>query len=461
MMRISTLCRNHFLAVLVIGTALLAFSFASPASAGTKIVYSAPSGSTDHVTVSMFFKPFMTLFPHIEIVDAGYPRGGYEERILAQLSSGQTEIDIFSEWGFVEEFMDRELVVPLDGSHNPKVKLEEAILRDLYPGARSVFTYPQLASDKRRPRLHCAPVNASDAMVLMYREDLFKKAGLPGPPKSWQERIDFAKKLTVDVNGDGVTDVWGYVYQGSPAARGGKEAIQSFFNSLVTAGGSFLDDQGMPAFDSEIGVKALEHLVDLKLKQKVVPPGASQYTFAEVRNLIASGSGAMAETFTSHWVFVDTHPTSTVRGQVMIAPLPYLTKPGGYSHAGGLCIPKASKNQEEAFTFVKYVLSKPVQWLFTLTFRDTTSRISVGTDPEMLAMIPDERTRKGFLVYDEVAKHATPIPLFSGSSAVNRALGEQIVKALDGAVTPKQALATAAADAKRIIERARRRVGGQ
>ena len=89
----------------------------------------------------------------------------------------------------------------------------------------------------------------------------------------------------------------------------------------------------MLAFDSEIGVKSLEHLVDLKLKQKVVPPGASQYTFAEVRDLIATGKGAMAETFVSHAIFANSNPTSTVRGQVMIAPLPYLTKPCGYTHA--------------------------------------------------------------------------------------------------------------------------------
>jgi ABC-type glycerol-3-phosphate transport system substrate-binding protein len=141
----------------------------------------------------------------------------------------------------------------------------------------------------------------------------------------------------------------------------------------------------------------------------------------------------------------------------MIAPLPYLTKPGGYTHAGGLCIPKASKVQEEAFTFLKYIISRPVQWLFTLTLRDTTSRISLGKDPEMLAMIPDERTRNMFAIYDEVAKHATAIPLYPGGSAVIRALGEQIQKALEGVVTPKQALATAAADSKRIIERAGRR----
>ncbi|MBM3466005.1 MAG: sugar ABC transporter substrate-binding protein, partial [Armatimonadetes bacterium] len=422
MKRISTLWRNRFLAALVLGTALLAFSLAGAASARTKVVYGAPTGSTDQVTVSMFFKPFMTLHPNIEMVDAGFPRGGYEERLLAQFSAGQAEVDLFTEWGAVEEFMDRDLVVPLDGSHNPKIKLDEATLRDLYPGARAIFTYPQISS-KRTPRLYCLPANASDAMVLMYNEELFKKAGLPGPPKTWQERLDYGKKLTIDVNGDGVIDVWGYAYQGSPAVMAGKEVVQSFVNALFTSGGKYLDDKGMPAFDSAIGVKALEHIVDLKLKHKIVPPGASQYTFAEVRDLIATGKGAMAETYVSHAIFVNTNPASTVRGKVMIAPLPYLTKPGGYTHAGGLCIPKASKVQEEAFTFLKYIASKPVQWLFSLTLRDTTSRVSVGTDPEMIAEIPDERTRKMFRIYDGVAKHATAIPLFPGGSAVIRALG--------------------------------------
>jgi len=56
------------------------------------------------------------------------------------------------------------------------------------------------------------------ATQLVYRKDLLKKyVGTTRPPQTWQEVIDYGKKLTRDLDGDGNIDIWGtYSIRGLP-----------------------------------------------------------------------------------------------------------------------------------------------------------------------------------------------------------------------------------------------------
>jgi ABC-type glycerol-3-phosphate transport system substrate-binding protein len=48
-----------------------------------------------------------------------------------------------------------------------------------------------------------------DTFFLMYDKRSFKKAGLTGPPATWDEFLSYCEALTVDLDGDGVVDQWG------------------------------------------------------------------------------------------------------------------------------------------------------------------------------------------------------------------------------------------------------------
>jgi len=64
---------------------------------------------------------------------------------------------------------------------------------------------------KHNGKVHAMPGDYM-TMVLFYNTEMFKAAGLdPGkPPKTWDEFLEYAKKLTRDTNGDGKVDQWGF-----------------------------------------------------------------------------------------------------------------------------------------------------------------------------------------------------------------------------------------------------------
>lgn len=416
------------------------------------IVYGCPTGSTDWKTMRAFVPIFEAINPDIKVEDAGYSRQGYEERLITQFAAGTTEVDFFTEWYSVEEFMDRGFLVPLDGSYDPEIRIDDELRLDILPAMLKLSTYPQFVTPGREQHLYMMPVNNSDAMVYIYRQDLLEEAGLPGPPESWEDRIEWGKKLTQDLDGDGMIDVWGDAYSASQKGMAGREPVRAFLNSLWTAGGQYLDDEGMPAFDSEIGIKTLQYLSDLRNKYKTVPPGVTTYTFAEIRDLIAAGKVAMSEHWFGYWKWLDSDQASQVRGKVMIAPIPYLKKPASYTHGGGLGIPMASEHKKEAWRFLEFMMLKETQTLMHLSLLDTTSRASIAYSPAVEKLF-GQRDREALAVYTIITTNAQAMPLFRGSSKVVRALGRRIEQVLLQEMTPEKALKEAAEEIRKIILR--------
>lgn len=112
-------------------------------------------------------------------------------------------------------------------------------------------------------KIWALPFNKS-LPVLYYNKDSFKKAGLDpeAPPKNWDEFLEYAKKLTLDTNGDGRIDEWGTAF---PA-----ENAWVYFCMVLQFGGKLYDyETNMVKMDSPEAIEALEYLVDSIHKHKV------------------------------------------------------------------------------------------------------------------------------------------------------------------------------------------------
>jgi len=67
-------------------------------------------------------------------------------------------------------------------------------------------------------RIYCLPGDETQCAAIMYRKDYFAEAGIfnergePGPPSNWTWRDfrEYCKRLTVDTDGDGRIDRWGF-----------------------------------------------------------------------------------------------------------------------------------------------------------------------------------------------------------------------------------------------------------
>ncbi|MFM7614501.1 MAG: extracellular solute-binding protein, partial [Synechococcales cyanobacterium] len=73
---------------------------------------------------------------------------------------------------------------------------------------------------------------------IFYRPDLFEAAGITQTPKTWEELIAVAQKLTLDKNGDGHPEQYGILL---PLGKGGW-TVFTWFPFVLSAGGGIMTD---------------------------------------------------------------------------------------------------------------------------------------------------------------------------------------------------------------------------
>ncbi len=117
-------------------------------------------------------------------------------------------------------------------------------------------------------------------LYVYYRPSIFKAAGITETPKTYEEFLEDIKKCTMDTDGDGKTDVYGFGMRG---ASGGQEPWGSF---IYAEGGSFDD------LTSAGSVKGMQDFIDL-YKNGYVPESAPNDGFQETVANFKSGLTAM------------------------------------------------------------------------------------------------------------------------------------------------------------------------
>lgn len=126
-----------------------------------------------------------------------------------------------------------------------------------------------------------------------YREDLFAEHGIE-VPTSWPELLEAAKQLTIDENGDGSPEVYGFAV---PMGRS-LVAPQTFFQFFYAAGGTIFDPEtGEYVFDEQkdIAIESLAFM--LELYEEASPPASVSWTWSDFRNAFVQGQLAM----TNEW----------------------------------------------------------------------------------------------------------------------------------------------------------------
>ena len=189
---------------------------------------------------------------------------------------------------------------------------------------------------------------------LFYNKRLFAEAGVPPPPRTWEqpwtfnEFLDTARALTKR-NGSGRTTQWGFV---------------NIFVSFYSAG-LFAMNNGVPwstplknpthfNFDNDAFIEAVQFYADLSNKHRVAPD-ASEVQSMSTPDLFATGKAAMG--LGGHWRY-----QTFIRADDLdfdVAPLPVGPRRQGQparSNIGstGLAISASSQRKEQAWEFVKF-----------------------------------------------------------------------------------------------------------
>src|SRR5438094_2524250 len=199
-------------------------------------------------------------------------------------------------------------------------------------------------------KLYAAPFYGESSMV-MYRTDLFQKAGLTMPEKpTWDFVIDAANKLT-----DKPAGVYGICLRGKAGWGENMAFLTAMSNSF---GARWFDEKWHPQFDQPEWKKTLTFYVDLM--KNYGPPGASSNGFNENLALFDSGKCGMWIDATVAASFVTNPKESKVADKVGFAPAPCAAtcKGSNWLWAWSLAIPAGSQKTDAAQKFIAWATGK-------------------------------------------------------------------------------------------------------
>jgi multiple sugar transport system substrate-binding protein len=194
-----------------------------------------------------------------------------------------------------------------------------------------------------------------DSKLFFYNKAMLEKAGITKPPATWPEVIKDAEILKQK----GIVE-YPIVWSWSQA-----EAIICDYAVLVQAfGGSFVDGDNKPTFQTGGGLDALNFMV-ATLKNGTTNPHSTEYLEEDVRRVFSSGQAAFALNWTYMYNQANTDPKeSQVTGQVGVMAPPGVDGKSTVSTvngAMGLGIPAGSKNQDAAWTYISYLASPEIE----------------------------------------------------------------------------------------------------
>ena len=236
----------------------------------------APARAADPVTVTLWQLPnreartvderadlavmrrFLELNPHVRL--EGFrgvtaPGLSMDSQPLLAMAGGVAPDVMYVNFRQSDSYISQGFLAPLDDYvkkwagvtdiRDAPEKLKHVILPQMWP----VIMRP---GPDGQTHVWAIPYGGAVAMTLVYRKDLFRKAGLDPdrPPRNWDELYDYAKRLTVPELGQ-----YGF---GLP---GGQSASWHFVDLLWSAGGEAIrqDEAGnwLAAWNDEPAVNAL------------------------------------------------------------------------------------------------------------------------------------------------------------------------------------------------------------
>jgi multiple sugar transport system substrate-binding protein len=266
----------------------------------------------------------------------------------------------------------------------------------------------------------------TNAAFLFYRTDQVSE-----PPQTWQE-----------VYATGAEEN-GIVYQGAPY----EGLTVDFLELAFAAGGQVLSEDGQSAaIDSPENEKALQLMVD-GIEDGVAANGVTTYMEEEARRYFESGRA----TFMRNWPYayeLGNAKGSKVRGKFDVAPLPSFEGGGKAGILGGhnMVISVFSENPGAALKFIDYVTSAEQQLLTLRDYSQAAVISDVYDDPQVQKKYPFAEQLR------DAVGQAKSRPVSPVYPQISRAIYENVSEALEGSVTPKEALEAAQADIEQALE---------
>jgi ABC-type glycerol-3-phosphate transport system substrate-binding protein len=279
--------------------------------------------------------------------------------------------------------------------------------------------------------------------VIVYREDVFKAAGIdPLKLKTWEDLYAAGQKVTNKGN-----KVWGWVDGYNEPAY----IVMLWLNLMSSYGQDILnDDMTKAVFDTPMGLKATQMFVNLTANLST--PGILSYGYAEEIEALQNGSAVMGQLWSARYAAVD-KPGLPSSGKLKVLPFYPYGKDSGLQtgvdrvNGWGLGINKYSKNKEIAVKFLEFIGSYDEQLRLAVDTSNSPVLSGIFNEPSYIKAVPVSKDMESAMK-DGIAR-----PMHAKWQEIEGTIAVSLQKAVIGEMSVAEALAKAEADANKILSR--------
>lgn len=339
-------------------------------------------------------------------------------RIIGDAAPDVFYLDVFE----APFLMSQGVLEPLDAYITP-----ETDLADFEPRLLNAF--------KDGDRLYGLPKDYS-TLALFYNQKAFAAAGIDRPPATWEELLEYSKRLTIDRNGDGRPEQYGLGFTADLARL--VYVIQAY-------GGQVLDNQGNAAFASEAALKGLDRVIQQYRQDRTaaLPTDVGSSSGSDI-----FGRGRAAMVIEGNWAIPylkDTFPDI----DFATAEVPRINdRPGTMVFTVAYVMNPQTKHKREAWELIAYLTGKEGMKQWTSTGFALPTRQSVAQ-----ALKFDQDPLRSPLIAG--TDYATPWQIGLYPAAVMNNFNNQFTSALLGEQPLVQAMQRAQTEANEQIQAAK------
>lgn len=356
----------------------------------------------------------------------------YRRRLAADFSAGAAPDVMLLNYRRFATFAGQGGLQPLEDYLAQSVLLDEA---DFYTQVIDAFRFAG--------RLWCIPQNMS-SLVVYYNQELFDAADLayPSDDWTWGDFLVAARRLTLDLDGDGRPDQYG---------AGIEPTLNRLASFIWQAGGELVDDSQNPtrlALDSPAAQAGMQWFVNLQTEYGVTPDALAQSAESNESRFL---NGTMAMYFNSRRG-VPTY--RTIKDFVWdVAPLPRGSRQAAILHSDGYCMAATSKEKEAAWRFIEFANSTTGQELLAHTGRTVPSLRAVAESPAFLE--PSQAPARSRVFLGTITT-VRAVPVTVNWPIIEDTASQDIEQAFFGRVSVAEAAATAVQRTKPYFDDGRR-----
>ena len=204
--------------------------------------------------IDKLIENFEAANPGITIVQTSFPYADYRTKVAAAIPAGQGPDVVQLFYGWLNDYVDAELIRPLP--------------TDMFPPEQIEAEFFPMVQAMKRDGAYMALPTAVRALALFYNKRLFEEAGIEAPPKTLDELVATAAALTKRDGSGNITQVGITTGMNAQDHHWWREVLVRQFG-----GEPYTEDYRTVTYNNAAGVAALQWYADLETRHGVTQAG--------------------------------------------------------------------------------------------------------------------------------------------------------------------------------------------